>query len=179
MHKITFDDGLLNTFDVAFPILDKHNIKATVFVVTGILTGELQQFRTMKDSFMNIDQLIELHDRGWEIGSHSCTHPRFDSLTLRGAKIQFAESKRYLDDNGFDCQSFAFPYGRHWKLEQIELAKMIYSHVRTTNEAPGCVHGIAIDKFPPKPIQDNEVYVVHRVDEPMSFEKWIRGIVDE
>jgi peptidoglycan/xylan/chitin deacetylase (PgdA/CDA1 family) len=38
---ITIDDGYKNFYDIAFPILKKHNVPATFFVTTGFINGDL------------------------------------------------------------------------------------------------------------------------------------------
>ena len=37
---VTFDDGFLNNYTIAYPILKKYNIKATFFITTSFLSGE-------------------------------------------------------------------------------------------------------------------------------------------
>jgi len=38
---ITIDDGYKNFYDIAYPILKKHNVPATFFVTTGFINGDL------------------------------------------------------------------------------------------------------------------------------------------
>ncbi|MBO5142922.1 MAG: polysaccharide deacetylase family protein [Clostridia bacterium] len=41
---ITFDDGYLNNYEVAYPILKKYNMKATIFVI-GVSVGSLTNYK--------------------------------------------------------------------------------------------------------------------------------------
>lgn len=41
---ITFDDGYLNNYEIAYPILKKYNMKATIFVI-GVSVGSLTNYK--------------------------------------------------------------------------------------------------------------------------------------
>jgi len=174
MNRLTFDDGLLNTYEIAFPLMAKYELTGTVFVVTGILKGELQNFRHDQAPYMNLQQVKQLHKAGWEIGSHSVTHPFFHTITLEKAEWELHESKRFLESRGFNVKAFAFPYGHgYYTDEQIKIAKEYYSEVRTVNDKRGLVNGIPVDKFPSK---EEGVFVIHLVKDPKQFEGWIKNI---
>lgn len=90
---ITFDDGHISSYDLAFPILLENRLKATFFVTAGFVG---------KGSTMNWKQLRELRDAGMEIGSHTLTHrpPRF--LNDGQLRFELVESRRILED-GLGC----------------------------------------------------------------------------
>ena len=69
MLTLTFDDGLASVHAHAFPILKKHGITAT----TGIIAARL---KNGDDDFMNVAQVRELAQAGWEVASHGLTHKR-------------------------------------------------------------------------------------------------------
>ena len=149
MITLTFDDGLLNTYEVAFPILEKYGFKAVTFIITGVVTGKRKQDRGY--SGMNLEQIRELQQAGWEIGSHSVMHPLFDSISLNEAENELVNSKEYLESNGFSIQSFAFPYGHgYYTEEQVSLAFKHYQNVRTVTTKkpqPNLIYGINIDDY--------------------------------
>lgn len=74
--SITFDDGREDNYTVAFPILKKLGFSATVYCTTGFIDGTW----TKKDdwysaeSALNVRQIKELQDNGWEIALHGDRH---------------------------------------------------------------------------------------------------------
>lgn len=70
--ELWFDDGRKEIYDVAYPILKKHNM-------TGILA--LVYNWIGKEGFMTVDNIKELIEDGWKIASHSMNH---DDLTEVG-----------------------------------------------------------------------------------------------
>jgi peptidoglycan/xylan/chitin deacetylase (PgdA/CDA1 family) len=120
---VTFDDGFASVFDVAEPILTALGLRATAFVPTAFM-GERQHLQWQgieawrgtphEDELrcMTWDELGQLADRGWEIGSHTCHHPHLTTLPdaelreeMRGS---FEQCSMRL---GRACRSIAYPYG--------------------------------------------------------------------
>ena len=69
---LTFDDGTLDFWEHARPVLDLHGFSATLFVVTGHVGGESGWDRDLDEPdrpLMSWDQLRELDRAGYEIGS--------------------------------------------------------------------------------------------------------------
>ena len=78
---ITFDDGYLDTYQYAFPLLRRHGFDAAVFLVSDAIGGD-SSFDS--DSgyepvpMLGLDEIREMASAGIEFGSHTCSHP--DSL---------------------------------------------------------------------------------------------------
>lgn len=185
MITLTFDDAVLNTYDIAFPLMKKHNFRGVVFVPTGILTGEVDTVRIDDAPYMNISQLSELHDAGWEIGSHTVTHRRLDQIPSREIEKELKQSKKYLEDWGFDPISLAYPYGHGlYTMEAVRLAGKYYDWARTVgdmqigNKRPYPryqLHGIP--GFPSIPLgEDWYIFVIHVIIDEMGFENFLRQL---
>ena len=78
-----FDNGWLDTIEVAFPILEELGMTGTSFPITDGIeassTGGTASVRTLTEGvvskpFMTWGQLQQLLDAGWEIGGHTATH---------------------------------------------------------------------------------------------------------
>lgn len=120
---VTFDDAYASVLDLAYPILSSLDVPATVFVVTdfaddgralewpgidhwrgGPHDGELRGLRW--------DELAELAARGWEVGSHTRTHPRLTRLPDDALVRELRESREACERGlGLPCRSLAYPYG--------------------------------------------------------------------
>lgn len=98
---ITFDDGMLSQYTYAKPILDKYNFKATFYIICNSVD---------KENRMNWNNIQTLEDEGHEIGSHSMNHQRLGQLSNNEMKYEIIESKRCLENKGFNVTSFSFPY---------------------------------------------------------------------
>ena len=98
---ITFDDGMLSQYTYAKPILDKYNFKATFYIICNSVD---------KENRMNWNNIQTLEEEEHEIGSHSMNHKRLSKLSEEEIRYEIIESKRCLQDNGFNVTSFSFPY---------------------------------------------------------------------
>ena len=102
---ITFDDGYLDTYENAFPILRELGFKATLYVITGTLETDKSY------GYLQDEALKELIDAGWEIGSHSVTHTNLKTTWL-GIRSELEQSKETLEERlGIEVSSFSYPFG--------------------------------------------------------------------
>jgi O-antigen biosynthesis protein len=112
---ITFDDGLLDTFDRARPLLLRHSFPATFFLVTGLMgrTSEwMARGRHRPASLLDWHDASSLVAEGFVVGSHSVSHPRLDTIEPARALGEIVDSKRDLEDRlGAPVRHFAYPYG--------------------------------------------------------------------
>lgn len=99
---ITFDDGDEDVYQNAFPIMKELGFVATFYIVVGAV-----------DTYhiVTTDQLKEMIDAGWEIGSHSMTHPDFRNPP-NGLRWEGYTSRIELEKKiGVPVKSFAYPFG--------------------------------------------------------------------
>lgn len=122
---VTFDDAYGSVIELALPLLERLGVPGTVFVPTDHAgTGQPMAWpgidRWMGGPHehelmpMSWDDLRRLDAAGWEIGSHTCSHPfltQCDDATL--ARELQASRARCNDELGKPCRSLAYPYGDH------------------------------------------------------------------
>jgi peptidoglycan/xylan/chitin deacetylase (PgdA/CDA1 family) len=120
---ITFDDAYRSVIELALPILERLRVPATVFVPTDYIgAGRVMQWPGI-DQWLNgpsereltpmsWSEIQSLAAAGWEIGSHSGSHPHLTQLNDAELEDELARSKvaceRYLSGT---CTSLAYPYG--------------------------------------------------------------------
>jgi peptidoglycan/xylan/chitin deacetylase (PgdA/CDA1 family) len=102
---LTFDDGYRDFYTEAWPILERHQIKATVFVVANFIGKDA--------NYMDEPQIQELVSSGLvEIGSHTLSHRYLTSMETTEAEKEIGESKRLLEERfGVAVNHFAYPGG--------------------------------------------------------------------
>jgi peptidoglycan/xylan/chitin deacetylase (PgdA/CDA1 family) len=113
---ITFDDGFLGVYDNAFPVLQEYGFRGVVYVITGTL-GTDQAY-----GYLQEQELGELIENGWEIGSHSISHSSLKTTQL-GLGNEIEGSRKDLEKKlGTLVRSFAYPYNitNAWIAEQVE-----------------------------------------------------------
>lgn len=117
---ITFDDGFASVLRTV-PILEWVGFPATVFVVTrAIDSGAIlswpfvEQVASDDPSDMrplSWPELRQLADRGWEIGSHTITHPYLGALSDDALQQELSTSRDRIRAEIGTCESLAYPYG--------------------------------------------------------------------
>ncbi len=62
---------------------------------------------------MSWDDARALVDAGWEVGSHTCTHPDLTYSTMLRCSLSSSTRGASVEDRlGVPCRSLAYPYGR-------------------------------------------------------------------
>jgi peptidoglycan/xylan/chitin deacetylase (PgdA/CDA1 family) len=120
---ITFDDSYRSVLELARPILERHGYPGTVFVPSD-WAGEQRPMRwpgieqwlgTPHEQAMlalGWDELAELADAGWEIASHTCSHPHLSELDDAALAHELTASKQQIEQRlARPCESLAYPYG--------------------------------------------------------------------
>ena len=121
---VTFDDAFRSVIRLAEPILARLGWRATVFVPTDFAGTERPMSWPGIDHWggefetelmpMSWDELGQLAARGWEIGSHTCSHPRLTQLGDEALDDELRRSKAACAERlGRPCESVAYPYGDH------------------------------------------------------------------
>ncbi|MEA2419735.1 MAG: hypothetical protein QOE60_1941 [Thermoleophilaceae bacterium] len=121
---ITFDDAYLSVLELGKPLLDAAGFPATVYAPTDYLdTPErplswdgIEQWHGGEHERellpMSWDQLGGLAEGGWEIGSHTRTHPHLTEVDDETLRAELEESRATLEQRlGRPCRTLAYPYG--------------------------------------------------------------------
>lgn len=119
---ITFDDAFHSVLDRAFPVLAEHGWPATVFVVTDYGDGTRLIDWPRLDTWLSTPherelrvldwgELAQLQAAGWEVGSHTCSHPHLAQLSPEDLRRELNESREICAARMGRCDSLAYPYG--------------------------------------------------------------------
>lgn len=120
---ITFDDAFASIYEQAYPILSALGMSATVFAPTSFISDRqplrwngidhwLQTAAAPELQGMSWEDLGRLHDAGWEVGSHTRTHPRLTTLDDDELLEELTESRREIAARlSAPCETVAYPYG--------------------------------------------------------------------
>lgn len=156
---LTFDDGYADTHEIAFPCLAQYGMKAVVFV-----QGDRRIKRSDWDAaeglpsadLMSDRQILELHASGFEIGSHTMSHPRLTELPREQAWDEISNSRISLEILLNDTiETFAYPYG----LQNREIKKMVSD--------AGYLCACGVSSGPPRFLHDP--YDIRRIFIPSSL----------
>ena len=121
---VTFDDGYRSVLRLAQPILAELGFTGTLFVPTDWIGADRPMQWPGIDQWMggpheeellpmSWDEVRRLRDLGWEIGSHTCSHPRLSHLPAAELATELGESRSRCAAELGACATIAYPYGDH------------------------------------------------------------------
>lgn len=121
---ITIDDGYRDFFENGAPILNRYNMTATIFIITGSVGYP---------AYMDWDQIKLLSDQGFEFGSHSISHPKLTSLKDDKLKEELIDSKKKIEnETGKNVNFFCYPMGYFDSRVEIATRNAGYKGALTT-----------------------------------------------
>jgi peptidoglycan/xylan/chitin deacetylase (PgdA/CDA1 family) len=123
---LTFDDAYRSVLELAAPIMERHGFAGVLYVPTDFpprpdepmswpgVDGWLDGPHRDELRPLGWDGVRELAERGWEVGSHTCSHPHLTQLDDARLELELARSKQVCEQElGGPCPSIAYPYGDH------------------------------------------------------------------
>ncbi len=128
---VTFDDGYLDNYSNAAPILMKHGLPAAFFVSTGIVNSDNSFPHDDRRGNADIpkmtwDDLRKMKEWGFTIGSHTVNHIDCAAETDQRVLEELQESREVLKEQlGLSDMLFAYPYGgrQHMTEQRLELIR--------------------------------------------------------
>lgn len=117
MVAITFDDAFLSVVENAVPILREYELSAGIFVPVDNL-GQKPRWQIPencpdKDEIvMTKEQIAELDKEGFEIFSHTLSHPVLTRIEDGRLQAELVESKQALEEIvGHEVLGISYPHG--------------------------------------------------------------------
>jgi len=130
---LEFDDGRLDTYENAFPVLREKGMKATIAVITNLLAtgGNWEGYPTIDWGQLRNGYQYE----GFEIASHTRSHSHLTTLSDSQLDDELRGSLEDLRSQNFDPQGVICPYS-DWNEHIIEHAKQYYRYMGAVLDKP-------------------------------------------
>lgn len=109
--SIVFDDGKLNQYTYALPILEKHGFLASFSITTSLLSPEkIPLEEAHLSQWMDWSYVRALSEKGHEIASHSVEHVALPELSPEEIVRNLKDSKVLIEKKiERPCISFVYP----------------------------------------------------------------------
>jgi peptidoglycan/xylan/chitin deacetylase (PgdA/CDA1 family) len=129
-----FDDGNDTDYLVAREIFAEQDVVACSAITTDWIN---------RPGYLSVEQILGLKDAGWEIMSHSATHPNMRSLDPVELEAELFRSKTTLEGLGLSVKSLVYPYNKDNDMVRT-VARRYYRSGRSGSNA---VNGADIDPY--------------------------------
>lgn len=168
---ITFDDGYLDNYRNAFPVLKKYGFNATVFLTSDFI---INADRAALREYLNWAEIAEMRKSGvFTFGCHSASHPNLSTLGIDEMAREIKDAKRALEDGiGEKVLTYAYPFG--WQSSYNKDVRDMVEAAGFTAAYTG-VHGANGRHTDPFYLRRIRVSWLEELDE---FEKLLGGAYD-
>lgn len=120
---ITFDDGYVDNYENAYPIMKKYGYRGTIFLIMSLMD---------KKGYLTWDQVKEMSADGMEFGSHTVSHKPLTSFDRDGVRHELRDSKQAIEQaTGRPCEFIAFPEGMYNDMVMDETKSAGYRYAFT------------------------------------------------
>lgn len=133
--SLTFDDGFTALFEHVTPVLTRHRLPATVFLVAQTLTPTGQAVDwvdtpgTEPLSTLRLEQILAMQAAGVNFQSHSYAHHDLTQLSFEECVKDLRDSRELLADLLHrPVELLAYPRGRHDEDVRRAAAQAGYTH---------------------------------------------------
>lgn len=150
--SITFDDGYLDNFEVAAPILRELQLPATFFVSTGFIGSNHVPFwdkdLPFQPGWMNWDQVRQLAADGFDIGAHTHTHLNMGVEPTEKVAAELALCRQTLErELGRQTDLFVYPFGGRQNIRDETLALVQKAGFRCSASCYGGINSSGSDPY--------------------------------
>lgn len=154
---LTFDDCYVSHKELALPLLQKYNLKATFFAPMEFLGGT-DSWNTSELPILSVEELKSLDPKTVEIGFHSYSHPVYSELSPEEVKTDIKRCVDFVGQKGLDISPvLAYPYG---KFPRGKAENKIFKEILVNNGIKyGLRIGNRVNGFP-----FNKPYEIQRID---------------
>jgi peptidoglycan/xylan/chitin deacetylase (PgdA/CDA1 family) len=134
---LTFDDGYLDLYTTAFPILKTHRFTATAYIVSGFVGAPNRNVTS--------DEIVEMDRYGIEIGAHTFSHQDLTKVSGDRLDYELRASKQALETIvGHPVVDFCYPAGKYDASVIAAVEAAGYASATTTDEGVDHTYG---DRF--------------------------------
>lgn len=128
---LSFDDGYIDFFTTAFPVLMDHGFKAVSYVVPGFLD---------QPRYMSTDQVRAVSSAGVEVGAHTLHHVDLTKASAAQQATEIQGSRSALEQiTGQPVLDFCYPSGMY--NAAVVAATERAGFQSATTEVAGTAHG--------------------------------------
>jgi peptidoglycan/xylan/chitin deacetylase (PgdA/CDA1 family) len=121
---LTFDDGYSDFYTYAYPILMKYGMRATVFVITGLIDNP---------GYLSWSNISKMKESGLiSFANHTWSHKNLALAKESIIRYEILTAKEQLEEHGITSRIFAYPYGGRSKTVEKVLKELGFEAAFTT-----------------------------------------------
>ena len=168
--SLTIDDGFRSVREHALPVLSRHAMQATLYLVADRIgrSNDWEQAQgEVAAPLMEAGEIREWLAAGQRVGSHTLTHPWLTRIPLARAREEIGAARRKLEDQfGVVITDFCYPYG-DWNPDIRDLVREAGYRTATTTD-------FGVNTPATDPLELRRVTARHASRSWRSFRSWLR-----
>ena len=166
---LSFDDGYKNNYTVLYPLLQKHGISGTIFLVPDYINrGEAGD-----PEYMTMAEIKSCDPAVLEFGYHTYSHKSYKALSLEEIEKDIKATRQWFIENDIrHVPAWAYTYGDYPKKDTAKKEKLFRLFAENNIHAAFCIEE-RVNSLPLK-----KKYTLQRLDIKGSYsgEKFLRKL---